>query len=273
MERMVQRTVQKVLRTVANYDPDYYDMYADPAEALFAQLYLARIRRHADQAGIASGARVLDVGCQAGRLAIPLAQDGFRVTGVDRSGFALRRAAQNARTAGAAVTWVRGDILQTLPRQPGPYDIIVCAEVLYLCQNYREILRALAGVLRPGGLAFVSHRPKAYYLSEAVQRSAPRIAATVAQAGEGCFLPEGAYTEAGYFNWQTDAELRQLYRDAGLAWQVAYPIDAYAWPGGQSPAAMTPAEQAAWLAKELAAPAEASLPSRYVLVVAAKPQP
>src|SRR3989338_8532648 len=96
----MQKTVRKLLRAVADYDPDYYDMYADPNEAFFAQLYLERIRRHAEAAGIRSGAAVLEAGCQAGRLVVPMAKMGFAVTGVDTSGFGLRRAREHAKQAG-----------------------------------------------------------------------------------------------------------------------------------------------------------------------------
>ena len=44
------KTVRKVLRAVADYDPDYFDMYADAAEAVFARLYVERVLRHASAA-------------------------------------------------------------------------------------------------------------------------------------------------------------------------------------------------------------------------------
>ena len=40
----MKRAVRKILRAVAGYDPDYYDMHDDPNERFFAQLYLERIR-------------------------------------------------------------------------------------------------------------------------------------------------------------------------------------------------------------------------------------
>ena len=108
------KTVRKVLRAVADYDPDYYDMYADPSEAMFAQLYLERIRRHAEEAGIRPPAAVLEAGCQAGRLVVPLAQLGFQVTGIDTSGFGLRRAREHAAAAGVRADFLKGDLQEVL---------------------------------------------------------------------------------------------------------------------------------------------------------------
>ena len=67
------------------------------------------------------------------------------------------------------------------------------------------------------------------------------------------------------------AELQALYRDVGLSWQASYPIDRAAWLSGAALGSMTPEQQAAWLAEELAAPAGTEAPSRYVLVVASRP--
>jgi len=114
----MQKTVRKVLRAVANYDPGYYDMYADPNEAFFGRLYLEWILHHAAEAGIRSPGAVLDAGCQTGRLAVPLAQEGFRVTGIDTSGFALRRAKHHAKIAGVTLTLEQGDIAEVLVDHP-----------------------------------------------------------------------------------------------------------------------------------------------------------
>ena len=52
---------------------------------------------------------VLDLGCGPGRHAVPFAQRGFRVTGVDLSVFHLEKAKERASAAGVAVEFVEGD--------------------------------------------------------------------------------------------------------------------------------------------------------------------
>ena len=261
----MQKAVRKILRAVADYDPDYYDMYADPNEAFFARLYLERIRQHTEAAGIRPGAKVLEAGCQAGRLVVPLAQQGFQVTGIDTSAFALRRAEEHATTAGVAATFIRGDLRKVLGDHPDwQFDVVLCAEVLYLAREYREMLGALVQAVRPGGLLLVSHRPKFYYLLEALKQYDLTTAAAVASRSEGPFR------DAAYYNWQTEGELRSLYGSLGLRWVALHPIDRFAWLAGVSPSKLTAAQQDQWLRLELESQ-EASTCARYLLVVAARP--
>lgn len=263
----MQRTVRKILRAVADYDPDYYDMYADVHEALFGRLYVERIRRHADAAGIHSSAAVLEAGCQAGRLAIPLAKLGYRVTGIDTSRFALRRAREHAKEAGVSLELVQGDLIGLLRHHSEwRYDIVVCAEVVYLSRHYQAMLEALACAVRPGGLLCVSHRPKSYYLIEAVRRHDFRTATEVLHRTEGPFR------DSAYYNWQLEEELKALYRSLGLRWVAMWPIDCAAWLGGVNLSGLDSAAQAQWLQLELQlSPQDVGMCARYVLVVAEKP--
>jgi SAM-dependent methyltransferase len=58
---------------------------------------------------------VLDVPCGAGRLAIPLARRGARVTGVDVSAEFLAAAREEAARTGADAAWIQAD-MRELPR-------------------------------------------------------------------------------------------------------------------------------------------------------------
>ena len=265
----MQKVVRKLLRAVAGYDPAYYDMYADSNEAFFARLYLARMLRHLREAGLIPPAHILDVGCQTGRLAIPLARHGFQVTGVDTSGFALRRARRHAARAGVSVRWWHGDVLEVLARAANErFDAIVCAEVLYLARNYRAMLEAMAAALRPRGVLFVSHRPSLYYFIEALRHDNLVTARQTLAGHEGEF--EGPFPERGYYNWQDEDDLRALYKSLGLRWVAVYPIDRYAWLSGISPSQLTGAQRDQWLQLELEPDGVAAMCARYALVVAAK---
>lgn len=268
----VRKATRKLLRATVNYDPKYYDMYADPDESAFASLYLERIRQRAEAAGIRPPATVLEAGCQAGRLVIPLAKAGFQVTGVDISDFAIRRARDNARRAGVQVRFIRGDILRILRNPRQRYDIIICAEVLYLSPRYREILALLAAAVRPGGLLCVSHRPKMFYLLEALRHGKLESAQRVLAGGEGSFDGPGQCGE--YFNWQTDEELRALYGALGLGGVEVYPIDQVFWLSGTAPSGLEERARRRWLAADLAVESTGNGPcSRYALVIASKHSP
>ena len=165
------RLLRKTLRALFNYDPAFCDMYADAHAKAAAAEYLGHIQRHLrDQFG-EQRLTILDAGCQTGRFLIPLAKQGHRLIGIDASRFSLRRARQHAARASVSVEIHKGD-LANLRRwiAPRSLDVVLCLEVLYLCQNYRELLRLLAESVKPGGLLCVSHRPTHYYVAAALTR-------------------------------------------------------------------------------------------------------
>jgi SAM-dependent methyltransferase len=100
------------------------------------------------RAGIAPGARVLDAPCGHGRMAVRMAQQGFRVTGVDRSARFLEVARSDAARRGVGVDLLEGD-LRALPVE-GPFDAVVCwftsfgyfddAENLQVLREFRRVL-------------------------------------------------------------------------------------------------------------------------------------
>jgi SAM-dependent methyltransferase len=57
-----------------------------------------------------TGGPVLELGCGTGRVAIPLAQDGHDVVGLDRSPAMLARAERHARREGVTLRLVEGDM-------------------------------------------------------------------------------------------------------------------------------------------------------------------
>src|ERR1700733_1315477 len=76
-------------------------------------------RRH-----IRSGARVLDVACGTGNLAIPAARAGAEVAGIDIAPNLLDQARLRANREGVNVDFQEGDA-ETLPYQTGAFDLVV----------------------------------------------------------------------------------------------------------------------------------------------------
>ncbi|HUO49226.1 MAG TPA: class I SAM-dependent methyltransferase [Acidimicrobiales bacterium] len=98
-------------------------------------------------------ATALDVACGEGRNAIWLAEQGWRVTGVDFSGVGLAKAATLAAARGVEVQWVEGDLTRWDP--PVAYDLVA---VLYLqlpVEVRRPVFRHLASSVAPGGTMLV----------------------------------------------------------------------------------------------------------------------
>jgi len=98
------------------------------------------------------GMAILDLGCGQGRHAIPLAERGYRVTGLDLSETMLHRAQRFAHDHSVRVEWVqrRMEDLDGL----GPFDAVVCLFTVwgyYGDEGDANVLEHIHHVLRPGG--------------------------------------------------------------------------------------------------------------------------
>ena len=204
------KIARKIKRAILRDDPEYYDMFENGGERYFGRLYLHEINRILREQECKPPMRMLDAGCQTGRISIPLAKAGHRMTGVDTSDVALCRAARHAKAQGVSMELIRSDLGKWLPKQPAAsYDAVLCTEVLYLRNNHRELLRGLLRLLKPGGLCFISHRPAAYYLIEASEKKDWEAVRTVLTANEGKLF-------GSYYNWQDRGDLESLYRELGV---------------------------------------------------------
>lgn len=128
---------------------DVYDRWypADPATS-------AAVQRISTLAG--PGAAVLELGVGTGRLAVPLAQAGHPVVGLDASEEMLEQLARNgAGLPDGALRAHRVDLGSQDAWPPGPYAVVVAAFNL-VCNLVDPVAQArlferAAAVLRPGG--------------------------------------------------------------------------------------------------------------------------
>jgi len=98
--------------------------------------------------------RALDLACGAGRNAVWLAEQGWRVTAVDFSEVGLTIARELARTRGVEVEWVEADVVAWVPAARS-YDL-VCVLYLQLPPPARSaVLRHAADAVAPGGTLLV----------------------------------------------------------------------------------------------------------------------
>lgn len=96
----------------------------------------------------------LDLACGAGRNAVWLAEQGWRVTAVDFSGVALRMARSFAAERRVEIEWLEADVLAWTPPARG-YDL-VCVFYLQLPAAERATaLARAADAVRPGGTLLV----------------------------------------------------------------------------------------------------------------------
>jgi|SRR5215472_4511261 len=119
-----------------------------------ARLFEPFTRQLFQEAGIAAGMRVLDVGCGTGDvafLAAELAGPGGEVIGVDRAAAAVNRATVRAQARHISnVRFAEGDPAEM--RFDRPFDAVVGRFVLMYYPDPVDAVRKLARHLRDGGL-------------------------------------------------------------------------------------------------------------------------
>jgi ubiquinone/menaquinone biosynthesis C-methylase UbiE len=118
-------------------------------------------RKQASQltAGLADGARVLEVAPGPGFLAIEMARLGLQVTGLDISRTFVEIASENARKAGATVEFRQGDVAR-MPFETGSFDLVVCQAAFKNITLPRSALAEMHRVLRAGGTAVIQDMSK-----------------------------------------------------------------------------------------------------------------
>ena len=101
--------------------------------------------------------RALDLACGEGRNAVWLAEQGWRVTGVDFSQVGLRKARLLAERRGVEVAWVCADLVGYRPDR-GAYELVIVFYLQVPAHERRAVVRAAADAVAPGGtLLVVAH--------------------------------------------------------------------------------------------------------------------
>jgi len=130
--------------------------YADAYDELYQDKdYLAEcdlIEHVIKMYGGGSGRRILDLGCGTGGHAVPLAQRGYEVVGVDRSPDMLRRAEERSTTA----RFELGDVASVDLSETFDVVLMMFAVLGYQVGNAaaQAALATARRHLRPGGLFF-----------------------------------------------------------------------------------------------------------------------
>ncbi len=100
--------------------------------------------------GIGRDETVLDVACGTGNAAIPAAEAGARVTGVDLTPEMLATARRRAASADVEVAWTEGDA-EDLPFDDDSFDVVVSTFGCMFAPRHEVVADEIARVLRPGG--------------------------------------------------------------------------------------------------------------------------
>jgi methionine biosynthesis protein MetW len=170
-------------------------------DALVARDGLAQSHRLLLEA-VPPGARTLDVGCAGGYLAVALRGRGASVLGLE----ADPAAAEAAGRRGVEVVEGSAEdpVARATLRAHGPFDALVCGDVLEHLVDPWTALRELAALLRPGGIAAISLPNAAHWT---VRRALLR--GRFPREDHGLF-------DRTHLRWFTLGDARDLVRSAGL---------------------------------------------------------
>lgn len=147
--------VRGYFQQAAGYWADIYQ-HAD-VYALIHQERRELIRRMIEELGLPTGARVLEVGCGAGHLAVELAARGYNVTAVDAADSMVAATRQRARDAGVSerLSVFAGEI-SGLAFPAAAFDLVLAVGVLPWVDRVAPALSEMARVARPGGVVLVT---------------------------------------------------------------------------------------------------------------------
>lgn len=121
-------------------NPRYYDVFMGTfADANCLEFYRRQIERY--------GQPVLEMACGTGRLLIPLAERGVRITGLDMSPQMLAHAKKKARARRVPINVVEGDMRRFRLRRKFKL-IFVAAQSLAHLYTYQELGQCLDSVRR-----------------------------------------------------------------------------------------------------------------------------
>ena len=163
--------------------------------------------------------RLLDIGCGAGRNAVPLASLGWDVLGTDLSWPMLHAAADRAAAPGAVgrLRLVLAS-MDSLPVATGSVDFIVAHGIWNLAPSgatFRRAVAEAARVARPGAALFVFTFSRHTLGPEAEPASGERFVFTQFSGDPQCFLTDEelvAELQAAGFDLEPGTSLREYNR-------------------------------------------------------------
>jgi len=183
-----------------------YDVFARYMEK-DAEVFYQRL-------GIAPGARLLDVGCGAGQLALIAARAGAVVTGCDIATNWLEQARTRAAAEGLNITFEEGDA-EALPYQDAQFDAVTSMFGAMFAPRPELVAGELTRACRPGGtIAMANWTPSGF-----VGQMFKIIAKHIAPSG----MPSPAL-------WGDEATVRDRFRDGIAALKLTPRLYRFEYP-------------------------------------------
>lgn len=128
-----------------------------------------------EQIDLHAGARMLDVACGSGQVALWAARDGVDVTGVDIAPNLVRRAQARAKAEGLKARFVEGDA-EDLPFDDGSFDVVTSLYGAMFAPRPDYVARELLRVCAPGGTIVMGNWTPAGFVGQMFKTFARFIA-------------------------------------------------------------------------------------------------
>ncbi len=187
------------------------------------------------------GDPILEIMCGTGLISIPLAQQGYRVTGLDLAEPMLAEARRKAVAAGVAVEWVVGDVRNFDLGERYNLIFLPSNSICHLLtrQDLDACLASVARHLRPQGRFAVGvFVPSLPLLLKTPEEEQAFLDYTDPDSGEEIII-----TQRSRYNAATQITLNQLYKRVGkgpvvpdgeLLMRIYFPqeLDALFWYNG-----------------------------------------
>jgi 2-polyprenyl-3-methyl-5-hydroxy-6-metoxy-1,4-benzoquinol methylase len=265
-------------RVARRYTRVSVDSTRHPAEQYYADIYLDEIRKRLPEIENGSGRgglKILDAGCGSGRIMVPISKLGHHFTGIDYHRDSLRMAKENLQEVGSKAELIEKNVLDALTQMDDDsFDVALAIESIFVDEQYETILKHMARVVRPGGLLFITHRTRYFYLTQALMNGHFDDLAHITQNNSGK-LRKGLHRV--YHCWQSRAEMQETYTTLGLNTLSLHAVGLCSGFGGDPLAPLcdpgTLDEQQRQVLRQVESCDEELLTAgRYVLAVAQKPQ-
>src|SRR3989338_1897472 len=149
---MLSKFYRKTMRALFRYDPTFMDWYHHPVFKETGAYYLKKIFSVLDTfKDPKENTQIVDLGCQAGRMVIPILQAGFKnVVGVDASGMGLRALGRTLRDLSLKADLQKMDLRDYVAsRLSESVDVVISIETLYLCLNFNLLISNISRILKP----------------------------------------------------------------------------------------------------------------------------
>jgi len=189
------------------YGEDYLRMYTP---------FLSAERTEEEVAGVIhllnlpKGRTILDLCCGHGRHALPLAERGYQVTGLDLSERLLQQAEREARNRGIQIRWVQSDMRSI----PFPHEFHAVINIFtsfgYFSdeEENMQVLRQVHQTLKPGGFFLL----ETHYQPKVMRTYSP---SGIVRYDDGLIVLEERYIDL--FTSRNEVRITMLYPDGRRA--------------------------------------------------------